>query len=249
MKLSSIQIESFWSNGYLLCDGFLDAPEIEHLKDCYMQTINRLTAEGVLENVQSGEDSDDDYQVYQIRTAHLQHPAFRMLINDSRLLDMVECLIGPDIRLIHYLGFFKPAASGGEVGWHQDNHYFNVEGDRTVTVWLALDDTTIDNGCMWYLPGGHKTALPHNQLWDTSEKKGFYFSINEIDEEGAIPAELMSGGLAIHHCLMPHKSLKNNTKYPRRGIAMHFMDANMPDPPLLKILSDGATPILRRSGE
>ena len=71
-----------------------------------MATVDRLVGDGALENVQSGNDSDEDYQVYQIRTAHLQHPIFRMLINDNRLLDMVECLIGPDIRLIHHQGLY-----------------------------------------------------------------------------------------------------------------------------------------------
>ncbi|MBH67252.1 MAG: hypothetical protein CMM58_02755 [Rhodospirillaceae bacterium] len=245
MKLSDKEIKTFWEEGFLLNDGFLEVQEIEHLKECYMMTVARLAQEGALDNVQSGDDSDDEYQVYQIRTAHLQHPIFRMLINDSRLLDIVECLIGPDIRLIHYQGIYKPAGTGGEVDWHQDNQYFNVENDRTITFWLALDDATVENGCMWYLPGGHKNILQHEQLWDTSEKKGFYFSISNIDDSGAVPAELPSGGLAIHHCRMPHRSLKNHTQKPRRGIAMHFMDARMPDPPLLDILPEGATPVLR----
>ena len=246
MKLTPEQVASFWQDGYLLSDGFLDTAEVAHLKECYMATVDRLVGDGALENVQSGNDSDEDYQVYQIRTAHLQHPIFRMLINDNRLLDMVECLIGPDIRLIHYQGLYKPAGSGGEVGWHQDNHYFNVAENRTVTFWLALDETTVENGCMWYLPRQHAKPCEHEQLWDTSEKKGFYFAIPEIEESGAVPAELQSGGFAIHHCLMPHRSLKNGTDRPRRGIAMHFMDAKMPDPPMLKILPDGATPVLRR---
>ncbi len=246
MKLTPEQVASFWQDGYLLSDGFLDTAEVAHLKECYMATVDRLVGEDALENVQSGNDSDEDYQVYQIRTAHLQHPIFRMLINDNRLLDMVECLIGPDIRLIHYQGLYKPAGSGGEVGWHQDNHYFNVAENRTVTFWLALDEITVENGCMWYLPRQHAKPCEHEQLWDPSEKKGFYFAISEIEESGAVPAELQSGGFAIHHCLMPHRSLKNGTDRPRRGIAMHFMDAKMPDPPMLKILPDGATPVLRR---
>ena len=158
---------------------------------------------------------------------------------------MVEGLIGPDIRLIHYQGLYKPARSGGEVGWHQDNHYFNVEQNRTISVWLALDDSTIENGCMWYLRGQHNKALKHEQLWDTSVKKGFYFAIRDLDESGAVPAEVKRGGFAIHHCLMPHRSLKNETNSPRRSIAMHFMDAKAPDPPMLNILPDDATPVLR----
>ena len=246
MKLNATQIDAFERDGYLLTDGFLGDEEITHIQDCYMETVARLTREGALENVQSGEDRDEDFQVYQIRTAHLQHPIFRMLIHDTRLLDMVETLLGSDIRLIHYQGLYKPAHSGGEVRWHQDNYYFNVAENRTVSFWLALDDATVENGCMWYLPGRHKELLEHEQLLDTAEKKGFYFAIPDLDDSGAVPAEVKKGGFAIHHCLMPHRSLKNRSGKPRRGIAMHFMDAKTPDPSMLKILPQGATPVLRR---
>ena len=249
MKLTPTQIDAFERDGYLVIDGFLGDEEITHIQDCYMQTVARLTREGTLENVQSGADRDEDFQVYQIRTAHLQHPIFRMLIHDTRLLDMVETLLGPDIRLIHYQGLYKPAHSGGEIRWHQDNYYFNVAENRTVSFWLALDDATVENGCMWYLPGRHKELLEHEQLWDKAEKKGFYFAIPDLDDSGAVPAEVKKGGFAIHHCLIPHRSLKNQTDKPRRGIAMHFMDAKTPDPDMMKILPQGATPVLRRDGK
>ena len=247
MQLSTAQIEQFERDGFVLADGFLDADEVTHLQDCYMATVDRLSRENTLQNVQSGEDNDDEFQVYQIRTAHLQHPIFRMLIHDSRLLDIVEGLLGPELRLIHDQSLYKPPRTGREVGWHQDNHYFNVAENRTVSVWLALDDTTVENGCMWYLPGQHHKALPHEQLWDTNEKKGFYYAIRDLDDSSAVPAEVKRGSFAIHHCLMPHCSLKNKTNRPRRGIAMHFMDATMPDPSMLKILPQDATPVLRRS--
>ena len=247
MRLSGAQLEGFERDGYLVTDGFLGAAEIAHLQECYMATVERLQAERRLENVQSGGDPDDQFQVYQVRTAHLQHPIFRLLINDSRLLDMVEDLLGPDIRLIHYQGLYKPARTGGAVGWHQDNYYFNVADNRTVSVWMALDDATVENGCMWYLPGRHHERLQHEQLWDTAEKKGFYYAIPDLDDAGAVPAEVKPGGFAIHHCLMPHRSLKNLTDRPRRGLAMHFMDARLEDPPMLKLLPEGATPVLRRA--
>ena len=213
-----------------------------------MTTAQRLEAERVLENVQSGGDRDEDFQVYQIRTAHLRHPIFRMLIHHSHLLDIVESLIAPTFVWVHYQGVYKPAQTGGVVGWHQDNYYFEVEGDRTISVWMALDDATEENGCMWYIPRGHHRLYPHEQLWDIDEKKGFYFAIpeGEIDDAEAHPVPVERGGLSIHHCRMPHRSLKNRTDAPRRGLAMHFMDATAPDPGLLKRgLLPGATPVLR----
>ena len=248
MRLNQDQLSRFEKNGFVVVDGFLDGDELDFITRCYMETVDRLREENGLENVQSGGDRDDEFQVYQIRTAHLQHPVFRMLINDSRLLDMVESLIGPDIRLVHYQGVYKPADTGGAVGWHQDNYYFEVEGDRTVSVWMALDDATEENGCMWYLPGGHDRIHPHEQLWDVAKKKGFYFAIPDLDDRNARPAPVKRGGFSIHHCLMPHRSLKNGTPSPRRGLAMHFMDAKAPDPGFLtRSLMPGATPLLRAS--
>ena len=248
MSLSPEQLNQFRADGFLRVGKFLTDVELDHLADCYMSTVDRLRDERALENVQSGKDSDEDFQVYHIRTAHLQHPAFKLLIHHSQLLDIVESLIGPDIRLVHYQGLYKPANTGGAIGWHQDNHYFEVDGDRTVSVWMALDDATVENGCMWYLRGGHDRHYPHEQLWDIEKKKGFYFAIpdKEIDETNAMPAPVERGGLSIHHCRIPHKSLKNQTNAPRKGLAMHFMDANAPDPGFLKrSLHAEATPILR----
>ena len=102
-----------------------------------------------------------------------------MLINDSRLLDIVEDLIGPDIRLIHYQGLYKPPDSGGEVGWHQDNHYFDVEDNKTVSVWMALDDATVENGAC----GISRDSNPNR--WrtrnsGTPRRRRFYFAIRDL---------------------------------------------------------------------
>ena len=90
-----------------------------------METIDRLKQDQALENVQSGSDRDEDFQVYQIRTAHLQHPIFRMLINDSRLLDMVESLIGPDTHVIHLRRIQRCESLGGP---HQSSENFKEVG-------------------------------------------------------------------------------------------------------------------------
>ena len=112
-----------------------------------------------------------------------------------------------------------------------------------------LDDATVDNGCMWYIPGGHQHLHRHEQLWDVNAKKGFYFAIPDIDDSRAEPIPVRRGSFAIHHCLMPHRSLKNETDKPRRGLAMHFMDAKVPNPGFLKRgLLPGATPLLRGHG-
>jgi hypothetical protein len=73
MRLTRAKADAFESDGYVLDNGFLNESELAHLLDGYMETVTWLLGEGALEKVQSGDDRDDDYQVYQIRTAHLQH--------------------------------------------------------------------------------------------------------------------------------------------------------------------------------
>ena len=246
MSLSLAQRAHFDQQGFVVIDPIFSEVEIDHLSECYMATVERLRGEQSLVNVQSGKDDDADFHVYQIRTAHMQHAAFNMLIHDSRLLDVVESLLGPDLRLVHYQGLYKPARTGGEVDWHQDNYYFEVAGDRTISVWLALDEATAENGCMWYLPGVHHELMEHQQLWNIEQKKGFYFSIPDMRADGAVAAPVPKGGLSIHHSLIPHRSLKNATDGPRRGLAMHFMDAKAGMPGFLKRgLTPDAMPLLR----
>jgi len=246
MRLDQTQLDDFNRDGFVVVEPFLSEAEIDHLAQCYTNTLERLAAENTLANVQSGQDKDEDFQVYHIRTAHLQHAAFNMLINDTRLLDLLECLLGPELRLVHYQGLYKPPHTGGEIDWHQDNYYFEVEGDRTVSMWLALDEATVENGCMWYLPGVHHEIYKHQQLWDIEKKKGFYFSIPDMDGSDAVAAPVPRGGLSIHHCRVPHRSLKNQTNGGRRGLAMHFMDATVGEPGFLKRnLLPGATPVVR----
>ena len=254
MKLADEQVEFFFREGYLVSDLGLGADEIAELQDAFMQTLERLQREGRLQNVQSGKDSDEQAQVYQLRTAHLLHPRFDAIIRDARLLDVIESIIGPNIRLVHYQGLYKPPQSGGEVGWHQDDYYFRIaerKRDALVSCWIALDDVTVENGCLWYLPGGHQKLFEHVQNWDPEVKKGFYFSIPKLDaalEQRAIPIEIKKGQIALHHGLMPHRSLKNTSSRPRRALATHFFDARLPDMfELFKNAPPETTPVLRGS--
>jgi ectoine hydroxylase-related dioxygenase (phytanoyl-CoA dioxygenase family) len=252
MRLSREQVQSFLDQGYLVVTPNLEPSEIVALEQAFDATLARLRDEGRLQNVQSGKDSDDAAQVYQLRTAHLLHERFDAFVRDPRILDIAESIVGPNIRLVHYQGLYKPPRSGGEVGWHQDDYYFRIthrKRDGMVSAWVALDDATLENGCLWYVPGGHQTLLPHVQNWDPEVKKGFYFSIPALDEElanRAIPVPIRKGQMVLHHGLMPHRSLKNASERPRRALAMHFFDASLPDMwDLFKNAPPETTPILR----
>lgn len=93
-----------------------------------MASLEKLRQQEKLKNIRRGRTAEGkETEVYQIRVAHLQHPRFNALIYDSRLLDIIESLIGPNIRIILIQGIYKPPLTGGEIQWHQDNYYFQVD--------------------------------------------------------------------------------------------------------------------------
>ena len=225
MKLTGTDIKTFHETGYHVLGPLMPEAEAERMAQVYMdclsghQTNHNSQAIQVLR--QSGADSNPGGAYYQLRCAHLMHPAFDAIIRDELLLDAVERLIGPNLRIVICQGFYKPPYTGGEIGWHQDDYYFQVDKpNAVVSCWLTFDEATIQNGCMWVIPGAHTQMIDHQVV---PSGKGFH--ITEIDASKAIPIELKRGECMLHHGLMPHRTLANTTAIPRRALAIHYMDA------------------------
>ncbi|WP_167859477.1 phytanoyl-CoA dioxygenase family protein [Paenibacillus cymbidii] len=213
--LSEAQVQQFYRDGYLVYGDFLAPQEVEELREAYMLALDNMRAANQLKTVRPG-----DKEVFQIRVAHLHHPRFDGLLRNERLLDLVESLIGPNLRLVLYQGLYKPPFKGGVMDWHQDDFYFRVHKENAVaSCWVALDDVTVDNGCMWVVPGAHGELLEHVKSGDLG------WDIPAIDESRAIPLEMKSGQIMFHHGLAPHRTLENTTPSHRRALALHFMDA------------------------
>ena len=98
---------------------------------------------------------------------HLLFPWVDEIVHAPEVLDAVEDLIGPDIRLFHLTAWPKDAGSGTYVSWHQDATYFALEPACHVTAWVALTDAPVESGCMEVVPGSHRLGqLPHAEMQD-----------------------------------------------------------------------------------
>ena len=106
---------------------------------------------------------------------------------------------------------------------HHENQLKNIRpgtrDDGAVSCWMAFDDATVDNGCMWVLPNHH------HKLWDHSRIKSGGYTMTDPDESQAIPIELKAGQIMFHHGATPHRTLPNTTENHRRALAIHYMDA------------------------
>jgi len=146
-------------------------------------------------------------------------PAVFGLLTNERLLDLVEDLIGPEITSnpIQHVRIKPPSANlhGNEIrahitatDWHQDRGVTHAEADdtRMITIWCAISDATMQNGCLQVIPGAHRRGmLPHCPKTQTAIADGF------VDEADARALPVKSGGVVIFHPLVPHASLINRT--------------------------------------
>jgi len=142
-----------------------------------------------------------------------------MTVAASQLLD-------GDVRFWHDQLFCKPAKHGGVVAWHQDYSYWTrTKPMAHLTCWIGLDDSTVDNGCLHYVPGSHK--------WDLLPITGLAGDMNAIrdvldeqqwaDFQSPVAIELKKGEAAFHHPLMVHGSYENRTERPRRAAVINMI--------------------------
>lgn len=159
------------------------------------------------------------------------------LISDDRLLDVAEQFIGPNIALFasHYIA--KRPYDGQAVLWHQDGSYWPLEPMEVTTLWLALDDSTPENGCMRVIPGTQGMDLKGVQR-RTDVDNVLSSGIDEslVDESKAMDIVLAPGDVSIHHPNVIHGSNANTSPKWRRGLTIRYI------PTSTQIISDGQWP-------
>ncbi|MGC8668087.1 MAG: phytanoyl-CoA dioxygenase family protein [Chthonomonadales bacterium] len=178
-----------------------------------------------------------------LRPEHLGHtlmthdPFWVRLVSDDRLLDIAQEFIGPNIALFasHYI--CKPPFDGQPVLWHQDGSYWPLEPMRVITLWLAIDDATPENGCMRVIPGSHTLGLQQlKSRTDIPNVLSSEMDAGLVDEQKAVDVILKAGDVSIHHPNIIHGSNANTSPRRRCGLTIRYI------PTSTRILSDDFWP-------
>ena len=145
--------------------------------------------------------------------------------DNPQILDMVSQLIGPDIALWNTSFFAKPAFSGKRTPWHQDGEYWPIRPLATCTAWLALDDSTPENGCLRVIRGSHtgRKLRAHNTVYRDDVTLNQELDAGEFNEADAVDIVLKAGQISLHDVYLLHGSEPNTSARPRRGMTMRFM--------------------------
>lgn len=152
---------------------------------------------------------------------------FRALARDPRLLDALEPILGPNIEFLSDKVVFKSATTDFGSPWHQDWPYW--EGAHKVSVWIALDPATPENGCLKMLPGSHKQLAIHDGSAPQSEGFDHRLRPDAVDESRAVILPCAPGDAVLFHDLTLHASFPNTSGRDRWSVISTFRSASEPD--------------------
>ena len=168
---------------------------------------------------------------------------FLALARDPRIVEVVSGVIGDDILLWGCHVFCKPPGDGYETPWHQDGHYWPIRPLATCTVWVALEESTVENGCLRVVPGSHRARTLHDHLHEdrTDLTLNQRLAAGSFDETDAVDIELAPGQMSLHDVYMIHGAAPNRSGKRRTGVALRYM-------PTTSVFERDLQPVQGRSG-
>jgi len=169
------------------------------------------------------------------KIGHAMHdldPVFDAFSRTPELAGVARSVGLRDPVILQSMYIFKPPRIGGEVVCHQDSTYIYTEPESCVGFWFALEDATLENGCLWAAPGGHRTGLRQlfKRTGDMTDRDGT--TIETLDPtplpsppDDLVPLEVPAGTLVVLNGLLPHWSDANRSGRSRHAYTLHCISA------------------------
>jgi ectoine hydroxylase-related dioxygenase (phytanoyl-CoA dioxygenase family) len=154
---------------------------------------------------------------------HFHREAVQQVARDPRLVGLVERILGAGVSVYFSQVFFKAPEGGGPKPAHQDNFYFgptDIEG--VVTAWIALDDATLENGCLYFGDGTNQGPV-YLHLAPQGEPYNLQLPAAILEKQPMTPAPVRKGGVSFHHGNAFHQSAPNHSAHWRRACALHYV--------------------------
>jgi len=225
MKLEPTQaeIDFYRTNGFVVIEDFLTPDELSVWREAVDGAIQNRGKQRILGRQETINDDAYYNQVF-VQRVNLweDNPQIRELIVDGQLGKFATMLAGVDgVRLWHDQALVKQPWAN-PTGWHLDNPFWSWYSHDALSLWVALDDVTIQNGCLYFLPGTHKTARFENS--NIGENIGDIFKVYpEWKEIMAVPTPMKAGSCSFPNGLTAHGAGPNMTPGWRRAMTCGFM--------------------------
>lgn len=226
--MTAENIAFYKDQGYLVVPDLLDADSINALKKETAEIFrgNRGDIDGLLDP----EDLPDAELLKKYIAIHFPHK-ISALINtylfNAKVIEILQGIVSPNLKCMQSILFVKAPGKAGQ-SWHQDEYYIPTRDKSLVGAWIAIDDATIENGCLWIIPGSHKAGYMINRVPNHSSE---YQDVDSADTSGydrssMIPVEVRAGSVVFFNGYTLHSSLRNKTTDCfRMALVNHYMSA------------------------
>jgi ectoine hydroxylase-related dioxygenase (phytanoyl-CoA dioxygenase family) len=207
--LSAEDVAAFNRDGYLKGIRICDEAEITGHRVFFNEQLAKAEAAGL--------------SSFTLSSAHLKYAKIYDLMHHAKILACVADILGPEMigLAAHY--FCKMPNDGTTVAWHQDASYWPLTPSKTATVWLAIDDADIANGCMRFVSGSHHAGQLEFRASEASENNVLSQTVDKVEQYGnLIDVELSAGEISIHSDLLLHSSHYNESDRRRCGLTLRY---------------------------
>ncbi|MEM7734689.1 MAG: phytanoyl-CoA dioxygenase family protein [Deinococcota bacterium] len=230
-KAANGSLHDFYKeHGYLVVPDALSENELEELRVEATSICRgeRGEVKGFTEGV-LGESEEETLRRYLcIHFPNKISDTMHRYLGTSKMVEILTEIIGPNVKCMQSMLFIKATGKPGQA-WHQDEDFIPTRDNSLVGGWIAMDDATIENGCLWVIPGSHKPGVlwPMEQQQDTrfdctDESIGFPYT-----DADAIPVEVKAGSIVFFNGYLLHRSFPNRAQSGyRRVLVNHYMNAN-----------------------
>ncbi len=226
--LSAAAADFYRENGFLVLENALADGEIEEInRDAVRICRGEYGAFRGLTAV-AGDESDDDVlrRYLCIHFPDRCSPVMRRNLSHPSQVEVLTRVIGPDVKCMQSMLFIKASGKPGQA-WHQDEFFIPTRDRSLCGGWMALDDATVENGCLWVIPGSHKPGI----IWPAQKHDDRRFdctgeAVFPYADSDAVPVEVKRGSIVFFNGYLLHRSLPNkSTKGYRRVLVNHYMSA------------------------
>ena len=231
--VSEEQVQLFINNGYLIVPNLLSLDEVEELRQ---DTVTLAKGGYPCESLQPlPEDIDDDEAVGRILCIHQPHfvsPIIEKYVKHPKICGILSQITAAhlpywdgSVKCMQSMLFVKPPDFQGQA-WHQDEFYIPTRDRSLIGAWTAMDDATIENGCLWVLPGSHRRGYLYPQRYhEDPDEFDFAWESYGFDDTDEVPVEVTTGTLVFFNGYLLHRSRKNRGDTYRRVLVNHYCNS------------------------
>lgn len=224
--ISRSQVDHYHEQGAVIIEGLLDQAtrlEMKRVLDGLVEASRKVSSHDDVYDLEPGHTAEAP-RVRRIKKPHVIHPVFDAFVRSPKMVAVLQALLGESVRLHGSKLNLKSPRYGSPVEWHQDWAFYPHTNDDLLAIGVMLEDTTVENGAMYYLPGTHR-----GPTYDHHDEGGYFCGAMDLADCGlslaqAVACEGPAGSCSFHHVRAIHGSAQNLSDRPR-GLLLYEVAA------------------------